>query len=134
MSGINSTLCVRSWSSGTSTFTSLSGDFAAYYSKTTMKSRLTPHCKLCCEYNKATEQVNNTISYNFLGFTIFDEYANVQGIDQVYIITKFLYLYCSMQLGYSRTPLPFHLLAMSSIELQYFISASSRQPLILLKV
>lgn len=73
------------------------------------------------------------VSDCFLGFTVFDKHANVQDIDHAYIITKCLYLYCSVQLDYNRTPLQFLLLAVSRVQLQYFISASSSQPLILFK-
>lgn len=40
-SGIDSSLYIRSWSSGAATFTSFSGDFAAYCSKTTINFKLT---------------------------------------------------------------------------------------------
>lgn len=134
-SGIVSSLYIRSWSSEAAAFTSFSGDFAAYCSKTTINFKLTQallHFIASIAVNTIKPQIR-FISDHFLGFTIFNKHVNVQGTDYAHIITKCLYLYCSMQLGYNRTPLQFLLLAMSRVELQYFISASSSQPLILLK-
>lgn len=124
----------RSWSSEAATSTSFSGDLATYCSKTTTNFKLThawPHLTASTAVNAVKPQIT-FISDRFLSFTIFDNHVNVQDIDHAYI-TKRLYLYCSIHLDYNRTFLQFLLLAMSRVELQYFISASSSQPLILFK-
>lgn len=72
--GMNSILYVRSWSLGASIFTSLSGDFAAYYSKTTMKSL--SHLTVSSVVNTIKPQIRFT-SHHFLGFAIFDKHVNV---------------------------------------------------------